>query len=228
MRSIFSHFGTCFIATACFGLLTLAGCWTSDTAPPTASITRPSYSETPAENPAERRQVDLHPSVLVHTSQGDFTMQLDAEHAPLTVDNFLSYVSAKQYDGTIFHQAYDGFIVLGGGYDAKFVQRPTQPAVRNEAHNHLKNKRGMVAMARQPDSIDSATCQFFVNLADNASLDFAGSAPDQYGYCVFGEVTSGMDVVDRIGKAQVHSTGQFENVPVKPIVIESIRLLSEK
>lgn len=208
------------LAASC---LSSSGCWNSETAPPTASINNPSYGDLPAAGVPQRRHVNLHPTVKVRTSAGEFTVELDGEHAPLTVDNFLGYVNAGQYNGTIFHQVYDGFIVLGGGYDAKFNERSTQPPVRNEAHNGLKNSRGTIAMARQLDSIDSATCQFFINLDDNSSLDHTGTEPNQYGYCVFGKVTSGMDVVEQIGKVQVHSTPQFENVPVKPVIIESIR-----
>jgi cyclophilin family peptidyl-prolyl cis-trans isomerase len=203
-------------------LLLTAGCWSSDTSAPTASISTPSYGAVSTGGTPERRELNMHPTVQVRTSAGEITVQLDAEHAPLTVDNFLTYANAGQYNGTIFHQVYDNFIVLGGGYDSSFTQRPTQLPVRNEAHNGLKNGRGTIAMARQLDSIDSATCQFFINVADNASLDFAGSEPDQYGYCVFGKVTKGMDVVDQIAKGQVHSTAKLENVPDQPVVIESV------
>jgi cyclophilin family peptidyl-prolyl cis-trans isomerase len=211
------------LATA--AVLAISGCWSNDTTAPTASINSPSYGDVSAGSVPQRRTVNLHPNVQVHTSAGDFTIQLDAESAPLTVDNFLGYVNAGQYKGTIFHQVYDGFIVLGGGYDAKFKERPTQPPVRNEAHNGVKNTRGTIAMARQLDAIDSATCQFFINLDDNPSLDFTGSQADQYGYCVFGKVTAGMDVIDRIGKTPVHPTPHFENVPVQPVVIESVRCI---
>jgi cyclophilin family peptidyl-prolyl cis-trans isomerase len=214
---------TTLLATA--SLLFIAGCWSSDTTAPTASINSPAYGGVTSGNWPQRRQVNLHPTVQVRTSAGDFTLELDAVNSPLTVDNFLAYVNAGQYNGTIFHQVYDGFIALGGGYDAKFKERPTQPPIRNEAHNGLKNTRGTIAMARQSDSIDSAACQFFINLDDNASLDFTGPQADQYGYCVFGKVTAGMDVIDQIGKTPVHSTPQFENVPVKPVVIESVRCL---
>ncbi|HZZ27328.1 MAG TPA: peptidylprolyl isomerase [Pirellulales bacterium] len=201
-----------------------AGCWSSDTAPPTASINTSNYGGvTPSKSVPERRLLNLHPMVLMRTSAGEFTVELDAEHAPLTVDNFLSYVQTGQYDGTIFHQVYDNFIVLGGGYDPNFTQRPTQPPLRNEAHNGLKNRRGTIAMARQLDSIDSATCQFFINLGNNTTLDFSGSEPEQYGYCVFGKVIKGMEVIDQIANSKVHSTPQFENVPERPVVIESIR-----
>src|SRR5262249_54070682 len=126
---------------------------------------------------------------------------------------------------TIFHQVFDGFIVLGGGFDSEFIQRAAQSPVRNEAHNKLKNRRGTIAMAREPDSIDSATSQFFINLADNSSLDFNGFEPQQYGYCVFGEVVAGMDIIDRIAKGEVRKADRFDNVPTQPVVIEAMRCL---
>jgi cyclophilin family peptidyl-prolyl cis-trans isomerase len=152
-------------------------------------------------------------------------MRLDAEHSPLTVDNFLNYMKTGHYNGTIFHQVYDGFIVLAGGYDSELNLRPTESPVRNEAHNGLKNRRGTVAMARQADGVDSATSQFFFNLADNPTLDFAGFESSQYGYCVFGEVTEGMDVIDRISKSKVTKTQQLENVPEQAVLIESISMV---
>jgi cyclophilin family peptidyl-prolyl cis-trans isomerase len=145
--------------------------------------------------------------------------------APLTVGNFLDYVNSGQYNGTIFHQVYDGFIVLGGGYNSEFIERSTEPPIRNEAHNQLKNVRGTIAMARQPGAIDSATSQFFINLADSPSLDFTGYEPEKFGYCVFGEIVSGMDVVERIAKGEVHNTAKFENVPTQPVVIESMQCI---
>ena len=202
-----------------------SGCNNKDGATPTADIGARSYDPGTTSVLPERPPINLHPIYRFKTSAGEFTVKLDSEHAPITVDNFASYVSSGQYNGTIFHQVYDGFIVLGGGYDARFAQRPSQAAIRNEAHNGLSNKRATIAMARQAAAIDSATSQFFINLADNASLNHTGDNPEQYGYCVFGEVTDGMDVVDRIGKLQVHSTQQFENVPVQPVVIESVQLV---
>jgi cyclophilin family peptidyl-prolyl cis-trans isomerase len=212
-------------AAAMAGAMSITGCGsqTSSNAPPATNLVGRSYRIAPEGKQFQRLQFNLHPEVQVKTSAGEFAMQLDAESAPLTVDNFLNYVEAGYYDGTIFHQTYDNFIVLGGGYDSKFQLKRAHSPVRNEAHNGLKNHRGSVAMARQADAIDSATSQFFVNLADNTSLDFAGSQPSQYGYCVFGEVTSGMDVVERIAKGEVHNTPELENAPVKPVVIESIR-----
>ncbi len=205
--------------------LTNAGCGSKDGTTPTADIGGRSYGDVAGSAMPSKPVIDRHPMFRFRTSVGEFTVKLDAEHAPLTVDNFVSYVDAGLYAGTIFHQVYEGFIVLGGGYDSQFRQRPTQTAIRNEAQNGLTNKRGTIAMARQADAIDSATSQFFINLSDNASLNYAGDTPEQYGYCVFGEVTEGMDVVDRIGKGQVQSTPQFENVPVQPVVIEAVQLV---
>jgi cyclophilin family peptidyl-prolyl cis-trans isomerase len=205
--------------------LAAAGCNSKDVDTPTASIAGRSYDQAAGSSAPVRPAINLHPTVQFRTSIGSFIVKLDAERAPLTVDNFISYVNAGQYNGTIFHQVYDGFIVLGGGYDAEFNQRPTQSAVRNEAHNGLTNRRGTIAMARQADAIDSAASQFFINLADNATLNHTGDSAEQYGYCVFGEVLDGMDVIERIGKGQVRSTAQFENVPVQPIVIEMAQVV---
>ena len=114
----------------------------------------------------------LHPVVQLHTTRGDINIKLDAEHAPITVDNFLSYLDKGQYDNTLFHQVVPGVLILGGGYDTFGKEKPTGSPIRNEAHNGLKNRRGTIAMARRPDVVDSSTCQFFINLADNPSLDY--------------------------------------------------------
>jgi cyclophilin family peptidyl-prolyl cis-trans isomerase len=208
---------------AFFILLPALGCGSKDGATPTASIREGSYNSSTSSF-LEKPKLDLHPVVKVHTSAGDFTLTLDAEHAPLTVDNFLAYMKAGHYNGTIFHQLFDGFIVLGGGYDAQFNLRPTEPPVRNEAHNGLKNRRGTIAMARPAEAIDSATSQFFINLADNRTLDFAGYEPDEYGYCVFGEVTEGMDSIERIAKSKITKSHELNNAPEQPVVIESMQL----
>ncbi len=212
-----------FGALAAIGVTLIAGCGSQDAATPTANLVGRSYRVAPESKQFERLRFNLHPEVQVRTSAGEFTLRLDAEKSPLTVDNFLAYAQSGYYDGTIFHQVYDNFIVLGGGYDAQFQEKQAHSTVRNEAHNGVKNCRGTVAMARQADAIDSAASQFFINVADNSSLDFTGSQPDQYGYCVFGEVIAGMDVVDRISKAEVHTLPQFANAPVHPVVIESVR-----
>ena len=168
----------------------------------------------------------LHPIVLIETSLGDVKVRLDAEKTPLTVDNFLAYVDRRHYDGTIFHQVFKDYprVVIGGAYTADLTEQKPQTPVRNEAHNGLENRRGTIAMARQSDAIDSATCHFFFNLTDNQKvLDHKDRTLEGYGYCVFGEVIEGMDVVDKIGACEVHDTGQFEQIPIKPVVINSIR-----
>ena len=114
----------------------------------------------------------LHPVVQLHTTLGDITIKLDAEHAPITVDNFLAYLDNGQYDNTLFHQVVPGVAILGGGYDTFGKEKPTGSPIRNEAHNGMKNRRGTIAMARRPDLVDSSTCQFFINLADNPKLDY--------------------------------------------------------
>jgi cyclophilin family peptidyl-prolyl cis-trans isomerase len=155
--------------------------------------------------------------VVVDTSLGKITIGLYKDKAPLTVANFLKYVRAGHYDGTIFHRVIPDFMIQGGGQDAKGVDRPTGPPVKNEARNMLRNTRGSVAMARTSDP-DSATAQFFINVRDNHNLDF-GIGPGA-GYTVFGEVLDGMDVADKI---QVVATSKSDNRPITPVVIRSIR-----
>jgi len=218
--------GICALA-AVIAMTPLAGCGSSDNAAPTASIGTNSFTGSGGTRAGEKREPNLHPEVHVRTSAGEFVVKLDAERCPITVSNFLAYVDAGQYNGTVFHQVYSNFIVLGGGFDTHLVERPAQTPIRNEAHAGLKNRRGTVAMARQADAIDSASCQFFINLADNPTLDYTGYDAEHYGYCAFGEVISGMDVIDRIGKGEVRNTSKFENVPVDPVIIETIRRVDE-
>jgi cyclophilin family peptidyl-prolyl cis-trans isomerase len=165
------------------------------------------------------------PKAVITTSLGKITIELDMEHAPLTVHNFLTYANAKHYDQTIFHFVEPEEMLLGGGFTADLKEKPTSVPIRNEAHNGLKNRRGTIAMSRSPESIDSATCQFFINLADNPKLDFRDRTPEEYGYCVFGRVVGGADVVDRIATTPTRDQGDFVSVPVTPVVIESVRLL---
>jgi peptidyl-prolyl cis-trans isomerase B (cyclophilin B) len=164
-----------------------------------------------------------HPVVVVETSLGSFTVRLDGEKAPLTVDNFLAYVNAGHYDQTIVHQVFKNQGFLAGGYGTNLVEKPGHTPVRNEAYNGLKNRRGTIAMARLPDAIDSATCQFFLNTADNPALDFKDRTPEGHGYCVFGEVIEGSDIIDKIGAAKVSDTAEFERTPTPPIIVKSIR-----
>ncbi len=172
----------------------------------------PMFAETPA--PAK------NPVVVVKTSLGTFKAELYQDKAPGTVANFLKYVDDKFYDGTIFHRVIDGFMIQGGGMDKDLAKKPTRASIQNEAKNGLKNTTGTLAMARTPDP-HSATAQFFVNVKDNAFLDYPGS--DGWGYCVFGKVTEGMDVVDKIKAVATTTKGGTPNVPVTPVVIESIR-----
>jgi peptidyl-prolyl cis-trans isomerase A (cyclophilin A)/peptidyl-prolyl cis-trans isomerase B (cyclophilin B) len=162
------------------------------------------------------------PQVSLKTSMGEIVLELDHDKAPKTVDNFLQYVKSGYYKGTIFHRVIDGFMIQGGGYNAKLVHKPAKKPVANEAKNGLKNVPYSIAMARTGDP-DSATSQFFINVADNESLDYPGR--DGFGYTVFGKVIKGMDVVDKIRAVPVSDPWPEENVPVKPILIESATLL---
>jgi peptidyl-prolyl cis-trans isomerase A (cyclophilin A) len=165
-----------------------------------------------------------NPKVLMKTSKGDITIELYADKAPITVKNFLSYADAKFYDGTIYHRVIKGFMIQGGGYTADFVEKPSKPAIKNEAANGLKNVRGTLAMARTPD-VDSATNQFFINLVNNAFLDHRDNTADGYGYCVFGNVTAGMDVVDAIASSPTGVANRMKDVPKETITIISVRRL---
>jgi peptidyl-prolyl cis-trans isomerase A (cyclophilin A) len=155
--------------------------------------------------------------VRLATSMGDVVIQLDAERAPKTVANFLQYVRAKHYDGTIFHRVIPTFMIQGGGLNAEMVEKPKRPPIELESRNGLKNLRGTVAMARTADP-NSASAQFFVNVVDNTFLDVENSR-DGHGYAVFGRVIEGMDVVDRIKAVPVGNRGMFQNVPVTAVTI---------
>jgi len=163
------------------------------------------------------------PIVVIETSQGDIRVALNPAKAPLTVENFLGYVKSGFYAGTIFHRVIPGFMIQGGGFDAKLVEKPTRPPVKNEARNGLRNLRGTLAMARTSDP-HSATSQFFVNLKSNPALDF-GVSRDGWGYTVFGEVIEGMEVVDRIAAVPTTSRGVHEDVPRLDVTIKAVRLV---
>jgi cyclophilin family peptidyl-prolyl cis-trans isomerase len=168
-----------------------------------------------------------NPQVEVTTNLGSFTIELYPDRAPKTVDNFLRYVKDGFYDGTIFHRVIDGFMIQGGGYTADFAQRKTREPIENEAATGLKNRRGTVAMARtrQPHS---ATSQFFVNVADNDFLDHQSPTVQGFGYCAFGRVTKGMDVVYRIAGSRTGPGGPFgRDVPQETVRIESARMVGE-
>jgi peptidyl-prolyl cis-trans isomerase A (cyclophilin A) len=167
-----------------------------------------------------------NPKVLLKTSKGDITIELYADKAPMTVKNFLAYVDAKFYDATIFHRVVNNppFMIQGGGYTADFKEKTSKPAIKNEAGNGLKNLRGTVAMARTMD-VDSATNQFFINLVNNAFLDHKTDTAEGFGYCVFGNVTAGMDVVDAIATAPTGVAHGMRDVPRETITILSVRRL---
>ena len=169
-----------------------------------------------------------NPRVEIKTGMGAIVVELDPAKAPLTVENFLQYVKAGHYDGTIFHRVMPGFIIQGGGFTPEFKEKPARKPVRNEAANGLPNAAGTIAMARTPDP-HSATAQFFINVADNRTLNFRFPTADGYGYAVFGKVVKGMDVVNRIVKVRTGpGPAPHENVPVKPVVIESARVVGSK
>ena len=155
--------------------------------------------------------------VTLATTAGDIVLELDRDKAPKTVDNFVQYVRDGHYDGTIFHRVIDGFMIQGGGFNEHLIQKVTREPVENEASNGLSNLTGTIAMARttQPHS---ATAQFFINVSDNRFLDHPGQ--DGWGYCVFGKVTAGMDVVDRIRKVKTGTQQGYQDVPVEPVIIE--------
>jgi peptidyl-prolyl cis-trans isomerase A (cyclophilin A) len=165
------------------------------------------------------------PRVEIGTSQGRIVLELDAKKAPKTVENFLRYAKSGFYRGTVFHRVIPGFMIQGGGFEPGMKQKATQSSIENEAKNGLKNRRGSIAMARTSDP-HSATAQFFINLVDNGNLDYPSF--DNWGYAVFGKVTEGMDVVDKIAAVQTARVGPFENVPVEPVIIQSVTVLSEK
>jgi len=161
--------------------------------------------------------------VVIETSSGDISLDLDAVKAPISVSNFLAYVNSGHYQGTVFHRVINGFMIQGGGFTKDMVQKETRPPIRNEAANGLKNVRGTIAMARTM-VVDSATCQFFINLKDNGFLDHTAPNPRQFGYAVFGQVTKGMEVVDKIAQVKTGNVGYFQDVPVEPVIIKNVRV----
>lgn len=165
-----------------------------------------------------------NPVVEMRTSMGTVVLELYPDKAPRTVENFLAYVRDGFYDGTVFHRVIDGFMVQGGGFDKAMKEKPTRPPVQNEAGNGLANERGTIAMARTPDP-HSASAQFFINLKDNDFLNFRNATPQGFGYCVFGKVTKGMEIVQAISRVPKSHAGMHDDVPRTPIVIEAARLL---
>ena len=168
-----------------------------------------------------------NPMVIMKTSMGDITIELFADKAPATVTNFLQYVDDKHYDGTIFHRVIDNFMIQGGGFTTDMTQKPTRAPIKNEATNKVANARGTLAMARTMD-VDSATAQFFINVKDNGFLNHSDNTPRGFGYCVFGQVLEGMDVVDKIVAKPTGNVRGMDDVPLKPVVIESAVVVESK
>lgn len=158
--------------------------------------------------------------VTLKTNYGDITLELFADKAPNTVENFLSYVKDGFYDGTIFHRVIDGFMIQGGGMTADMEQKSTKAPIKNEANNGVANAAGTIAMARTNDP-HSATAQFFINVKNNDFLNFSSESMNGWGYCVFGKVASGMDVVEKIKNVRTGNHGYHQDVPVEPVVIEN-------
>ncbi|MBT4837210.1 MAG: peptidyl-prolyl cis-trans isomerase [Methylococcales bacterium] len=164
--------------------------------------------------------------IIIHTSMGDISLSLNAEKAPKTVENFLTYINSGFYDNTIFHRVINGFMIQGGGMESGMNQKSTNPTIENEADNGLKNTKGSIAMARTNDP-HSASSQFFINVSNNGFLDFKAKSSDGWGYCVFGEVTEGMDVVDKIKNVATGMQAGHQDVPVEDVVITSIENVAD-
>lgn len=183
------------------------------------------FAATPQEADMSNTAKAANPTVLFKTSLGDIKVELYPEKAPITVKNFLQYVNEGHYNHTIFHRVIDGFMIQGGGFTANMQQKPVHAAIVNEADNGLKNTKGTLAMARTGE-VNSATAQFFINVSDNSFLDFRAKNPRDYGYCVFGKVTEGMNVVDKIKAVKTGTKGPFENVPNETVEIIEAKQLS--
>jgi peptidyl-prolyl cis-trans isomerase B (cyclophilin B) len=175
---------------------------------------------TPQINPSEAK----NPRVILETSRGEITLELYPDKAPLTVKNFLAYVESGFYDGTIFHRVIPGFMIQGGGMAPGMGEKTTRSPIKNEAANGLANSRGTVAMART-QVIDSATAQFFINVADNAFLNHRDNSMQGFGYCVFGKVLEGMEACDQIVAVPTKTSGYYENVPIDDVLIVKAKRL---
>lgn len=212
--------------TAAVLVATVVGCGKGSATPSGGS--EPNVSEDSSTRPAatpQKRDLE-HPVVRIETSAGPITLKLDAVRAPGTTRNFLNYVDEKFYDNSLVHFVDPGAMIVAGGYAADRSPKPARAAIRNEAHNGVKNTRGTIAMARDRAVIDSSTSQFFINLADAPNRDYAGDTPEQYGYCVFGEVTEGLDVADKISKSSTaNQGGDLVQTPDPPVVIKTMRVV---
>ncbi len=220
MRTCGNHLVIVLLVSTVLGWTTTPGGRTEAAgrqAPPSRPVQAPPLQAPDTPSPG-------NPVVAVTTSMGDITFELFKDRAPVSVENFVRYVSEGFYEGTVFHRVKKGFMIQGGGYTADLVEKPTRPPIQNEATNGLRNLRGTLAMARRM-SLRSATSQFYVNVVDNRMLDHTGFSPDEFGYAVFGRVLTGMDVVDRIASVPTKTEGEMEDVPVEPVVIKSVRVV---
>jgi cyclophilin family peptidyl-prolyl cis-trans isomerase len=206
------------IVASLVGLLAILG----PAAPPTPKA---APKAPPASKAQSTSQATANPKVALDTTKGKIVIELYADKAPKTVKNFLAYVKAGHYNGTIFHRVIPGFMIQGGGFTPDLKEKPTRAPIPNEADNRVLNQRGTVAMARTPDP-NSASAQFFINVANNASLNFRSKTPEGWGYAVFGNVVEGMDVVDAIVAVPTTTKGPYGDVPVEPVVIRKATVLS--
>lgn len=170
------------------------------------------------------KAMSTNPRVKLHTNQGDMVITLDAAKAPKTVENFLTYVKEGLYNGTVFHRVIDGFMIQGGGFEPGMKQKQTHAPIENEANNGLKNDKYTLAMARTSDP-HSATAQFFINVSNNDFLNFTAPTPNGWGYAVFGTITEGTDVVDKIKGVKTGNKGFHQNVPNEDVIIEKAEVL---
>lgn len=162
--------------------------------------------------------------VRLMTTMGNITLELDKKKAPVTVENFITYIQSGHYDGTIFHRVVEDFVIQGGGLDQDMNEKPTRSSIRNEANNGLSNLFGTIAMARTPEP-HSASAQFFINTTDNAFLDFSKETDDGWGYCVFGKVIDGLEIVEQIEVVSTTSRSGFQDVPEENIVITKVEII---
>jgi cyclophilin family peptidyl-prolyl cis-trans isomerase len=217
------------VAAVVLAALIVGGCASSDKPAPPAKQGDSDKDSTPArtkEQPvAQSPSVKADPQVIIETSMGTMKAELWPDRSPKTVANFLEYVEAGYYDGLVFHRVIPGFMIQGGGFSPDMRQKPARGPIVNEARSDVKNARGTLAMARTND-VNSATAQFFINVVDNAFLDHRDNTPRGFGYCVFGKVTEGMDVADKIVATPTTTVAGYPDVPAEPIVIKSIRLAS--
>jgi cyclophilin family peptidyl-prolyl cis-trans isomerase len=177
--------------------------------------------QAPTPAPAPPQAATGNPVAVIETNLGSITIELFKDRAPVSVENFLQYASEGFYSGTIFHRVVPGYVIQGGGFTPELVEKGTRPPIQNEATNGLSNRRGTVAMARTR-ALRSATSQFYINLADNTSLDHRGFSPDDFGYAVFGRVLSGLEVVDKIGAVKTGTREGMDDVPATPVIITSV------